>query len=60
MKKMKIKYYIYIISYIIIAIFLIIMQHTVWHLSTNAYLFLMIIYFTLAFIVRYLIKRKSK
>lgn len=51
------KYWIYIVSYIIVAIVLIIMQHTVWHLSANAYLVVMISYFTLAFFVRYLIKK---
>ncbi len=51
---MKIKYRIYIIFYIISAIFL--MQHKVWHLSSYKYLLVMIIYMILAFITRLLIK----
>lgn len=57
---MKIKNSIYIISYIIIAIFLIVMQHKVWHLSANTYFLVMVVYFIMAFITRILIKKKNK
>lgn len=57
---MKINYGIYLFLYILIAIFLIAMQHMVWHLSANNYFLVMVIYFIVAFLTRAFLNKKNK